>query len=80
MPLGLASQPEALDAIAASRERRPGEIFLIPVRLSECELPPIEIDDVKTLDTRQHVDLFPANTWDTNLKSLLMAIKAAVSG
>ncbi|MDA1051889.1 MAG: hypothetical protein O3C40_15595 [Planctomycetota bacterium] len=53
---------------------------MIPVRLSECELPPIEIDDVKTLDTRQHVDLFPANTWDTNLKSLLMAIKAAVSG
>ncbi len=71
--------PEALDAIAAYRQRRPGEIYLIPVRLSECELPAIEIDEVRTLDRLQYVDLFPT-TWDANLKSLLKAIRTAVSG
>src|SRR5689334_9700214 len=33
--------PEALDAISAYREYAPGSIFLIPVRLSECEIPPL---------------------------------------
>ena len=72
--------PEALDAIAAYRQRRPGEIYLIPVRLSDCEIPEIEIDDTRTLDRLQHVDLFPGPTWDANLKSLLKAIRAALSG
>ncbi len=31
--------PEARDAIAAYREHAPGNIFLIPVRLSACEVP-----------------------------------------
>ena len=72
--------PEALDAITAYRQRRPGEIYLIPVRLSECELPAIEIDDVRTLDRLQYIDLFPEGMWDANLKRLLKAIKSAVSG
>jgi len=72
--------PEALDAIAAYRQRRPGEIYLIPVRVSDCEIPEIEIDDTRTLDRLQHVDLFPEANWDANLESLLKAIRAAVSG
>lgn len=71
--------PEALDAIAAYRQRRPGEIYLIPVRLLECEIPEIEIDDTRTLDRLQHVDLLPDTQWDANLKILLKAIKGAVS-
>jgi len=51
--------PEALDAIAIYRECAPGSIFLIPVRLSECEIPPIEIDTTRTLSRLQYVDLFP---------------------
>ena len=71
--------PEALDAIAAYRQRQPGEIYLIPVRLSECELPAIPIDDLRTLDSLQYIDLFPETSWDANLKSLLKAIRAAES-
>jgi TIR domain len=66
--------PEVLDAIAAYRERRPGEVFLIPVRLSECEIPSIEIDDSRTLDRLHFVDLFPPDRWDEGVRSLLEAL------
>lgn len=72
--------PEALDAIAAYRQHRPGEIYLIPVRLSECELPAIPIDDLRTLDSLQYIDLFPETAWKANLQRLLKAIRTAVSG
>ncbi len=44
--------PELADAIAALRERPQGDIFLIPVRLSDCSVPQIEIDDTRSLDRR----------------------------
>ncbi|MEM9266593.1 MAG: toll/interleukin-1 receptor domain-containing protein [Cyanobacteria bacterium P01_F01_bin.13] len=53
--------PEALDAIKVYRNYAPGSIFLIPVRLSECDIPMIEIDDTRTLSRLQRVDLFPAD-------------------
>jgi len=68
--------PEALDAIAAYREYAPGSIFLIPVRLSKCEIPPIEIDGTRMLDRLQFVDLFPAHKRANGLKSLLDAIRS----
>ena len=71
--------PEALDAIAAYRKRPPGTIYLIPVRLSKCEVPDIEIDDTRTLDRLQHVDLFPKSAWDANINALIMAIRTTVS-
>ena len=40
--------PEVADAIAIYRQQRPGNIFLVPVRLSECGIPDIEIDDTRT--------------------------------
>jgi hypothetical protein len=52
--------PEMRDAVAAFRQMRPGSIYLIPVRLSKCGIPDIEIDDTRTLDRIQYVDLFPA--------------------
>ena len=52
--------PEALDAINAYREYRPGEVFLIHARLNDCEIPPIEIDGTRCLDRLQCVDLVPA--------------------
>src|SRR5262245_62855375 len=33
--------PELLDAIDAYRQYAPGSIFIIPVRLSDCAVPPI---------------------------------------
>jgi hypothetical protein len=50
--------PEAVDAIGMYREHAPGSIFIIPVRLSDCEIPPIDIDATRTLDRIQYVDLF----------------------
>jgi len=47
--------PEALEAIAALREYAPGSIFLIPVRLSECDIPPFQIDAVRGLGKLQYV-------------------------
>lgn len=68
---------EALDAIAVYREYAPGNIFLIPVRLSDCEIPLIEIDSTRTLDRLQYVDLFPTSKRPEGFKKLLHAIRAA---
>lgn len=67
--------PEAMDAISAHREYSPGSIFLIPVRLSDCEIPSIEIDATRTLDRLQHVDLFPASEREDGLRRLIEAIR-----
>jgi hypothetical protein len=68
--------PEVLDAIAAYREYTPGSIFLIPVRLSDCEIPLIEIDGTRTLDRLQYVDLFPAGYRAAGFGKLLRSLKA----
>ena len=68
---------EARDAITAYREYGPGSVFLIPVRLSQCEIPPIEIDDTHMLDAIQHLDLFPASKRAAGFKGLLKAIRTA---
>ena len=69
--------PEVLDAIAAYRQQAPGSIFLIPVRLSESGIPDIEIDDSRTLDRLQTIDLFPVAARSDGLSRLLRALKAA---
>jgi hypothetical protein len=67
--------PEALDAIDAYRMYRPGEVFLIPVRLNDCEIPPIAIDGLRYLDSLQHLDLFPAEQRPRGLARLIAALK-----
>ena len=69
--------PELMDAIEAYREYAPGSIFLIPVRLSECEIPLIEIDGTRTLDRLQHLDLFPDSEWDSGVDRLVRALRKA---
>ena len=68
--------PEAMDAIVAYRKYAPGSIFLIPVRLSECEIPLIEIDATRTLDRIQYVDLFPPQKRADGLGRLVTALRA----
>ena len=68
--------PEVLDAITSYRQQAPGNIFLIPIRLSDCEIPDIEIDDTRTLDRLQSTDLFPATKRTAGLQKLLAALKA----
>lgn len=67
--------PELLDAIDALRSHAPGGIFLIPVRLSECELPLVEIDASRTLDRLQRVDLFPPAERDGGLNRLIASLR-----
>ena len=67
--------PEARDAIKAYREYPPGTVFLIPVRLSACAIPDVEIDDNRTLDGLHYIDLFPEDQRARGLGSLLTSIR-----
>lgn len=69
--------PEALDAIDAYRQHAPGSVFLIPVRLSECEIPQLRISKSDYLDSLNYVDLFPAARRKQGLQRLLAALRAA---
>ncbi len=68
--------PEARDAIREFRKYAPGGIFLIPVRLSKCEIPQLQIDDTTNLDSLQYVDLFPSAKRADGLDRLVQALKA----
>jgi TIR domain/Cyclic nucleotide-binding domain len=70
--------PEIQHAIEIYREYAPGSIFIIPVRLSECEIPPIEIDATRTLDRIQYVDLFPETDRIHGINNLLKALKISI--
>jgi hypothetical protein len=71
--------PEIMDAIDAYRQYSPGSIFLVPVRLSECEIPDVELDATRTLDRLQYVDLFPDDKRIDGLQRLLTALRRAPS-
>jgi hypothetical protein len=67
--------PELSDAIDAFRNFGPEGSFLIPVRLSESEIPLIEIDATRTLDSLQAIDLFPADKRSTRIARLVESIR-----
>lgn len=69
--------PELRDAIGEYRLYPPGSIFLIPVRLDDCDVPDLEIDATTTLDGLQYVDLFPPSRRADGLKRLVRALAAA---
>lgn len=69
--------PEARAAIEEYREYAPGDIFLIPVRLSECTIPKFRIDATLTLDGLQRVDLFPTNQRDKAFQKLIRSLQLA---
>jgi len=64
------------DAIREYRLQAPGTIFLIPVRLTPCQIPDIEIDDTRTLDRLQMIDLFPGDSWSAGIARLIEALRA----
>jgi internalin A len=69
--------PELRDAIATLRQCGPNHAYIFPVRLAACAVPPIEIDDTRTLERIQHVDLFPQDQRDAGLQKLLKSLDAA---
>ena len=68
--------PEIMDAIAAYRDYAPGGIYLIPVRLSDCEIPLIGIDATRTLADLLYVDLFPPSVRSDGVDRLIKAIRS----
>jgi len=70
--------PEAFDAIETYRTYKPGAIFLIPVRFSECEMPHIQIDATRSLESLQYVDLFPLEKRADGVKRLIDALGKAL--
>jgi small GTP-binding protein len=68
--------PELRDAIATLRQYAPKHSYILPVRLEECEVPPIEIDDTRTLERIQHIDLFPESKRGAGLTKLLESLAA----
>jgi internalin A len=69
--------PELLDAIREYRLQAPGHVFLIPVKLNACEIPDVEVDNARTLDRLQAIDLFPPDRRGEGLQRLLQSLKAA---
>ena len=68
--------PEVPDAIGACRKYSPGGIFLVPVKLSACDIPLIKLDATRTLDPVQHVELFPDHKRAENIQKLIAALQA----
>ncbi len=68
--------PEIQDAIEIYRELAPGRIFIIPVRLDECEVPSFEIAATTMLDDLQFVDLFPASQRPDGVRRLVASLRA----
>ncbi|RJQ23980.1 TIR domain-containing protein, partial [Candidatus Parcubacteria bacterium] len=69
--------PELRHSIATFRQYGPGQSYIFPVRLSECKVPSIEIDDTRTLERIQHIDLFPEGKRSRGFSKLLKSLKAA---
>lgn len=49
---------EILTAIELSRRRRPGDLWIIPVRFDECDVPDWDLGGGRTLTSLQRADLF----------------------
>jgi len=67
--------PELAKAVEIYRQLAPGKIFVIPVRLDECEVPVVAIDSTKDLRSLQYIDLFPR--LEVGLSKVLDSIRAS---
>ena len=69
--------PELRDAIEIYREYSPESVFLIPVRLSPCEVPDVPIDSTTTFRDHQIQDLFPSPQWAAGVQRIVKAVRGA---
>jgi hypothetical protein len=69
--------PEIKMAIGTYVSLAPGTVFLVPVRFSACEIPPISIDKFGTLKSLQYVDFFPDDCWASGLRRLVASLDQA---
>lgn len=74
-------QREFRYALAAYAERPPGSIYLIPVRLDDCEVPDIRLSELElNLRDLHWVDLFEPDGFDRLLQAIGHALSGITSG
>lgn len=66
---------ELLLAIDQFKLHPPGRVWLIPVRLDDCELPDYELGAGRTLDSLQRVDLFGGDEQDERIRLVTAVLK-----
>lgn len=64
---------EVWKAISRYLERRPGTRYLIPVRLSKCNLRSLRFESIQ-LSEFQYIDLFPEKNWEPGYERLLRSL------
>lgn len=64
---------ELVLAVEQLRLRHPDQPWLIPVRLSDCDLPDYDLGAGRTLDSLQRVDLF-GDRWDEGIARLVAGV------
>ena len=69
--------PELRDAIERLRDMRPGECYILPVRLNKADLPRLRIDATTKVNQLQYVDLFPATKWALGVQRVLESLRAS---
>jgi hypothetical protein len=68
--------PELRNAIAEFRKLPPGHSNIMPVLLSECEVPDIEISDTETLNELKSISLFLESERSDGIKKLVTALES----
>jgi len=68
--------PELRQAIKIQRSLSAARVFIIPVRLAECEIPDEPIDELRTLRSLQYFDYFDASRRVLELVSVLDTARA----
>lgn len=66
-------------AVDQFRLRNPQQAWLIPVRLSDCDLPAYDLGAGRTLDSLQRIDLFE-NNWDEAAARLVAGVVRITGG
>ena len=66
---------ELRQATTRYRQLHPEKNFIIPVRITECEIPFIELDTISTLRDLHHVDLFPQSNWQQAFQKIMTSLQ-----
>jgi hypothetical protein len=67
--------PEIYDAIAIQRQCPPDAVFILVAELSNCEIPLVRIDDLRTLRDLQATKLYPEKEWTAGVHSLASSMR-----
>lgn len=65
---------DAQTAIELHRKVGGGPRLLVPIRLDDCEVPPIPVGGTRTLNKLARIDLFPEERWARGVHRLLRSL------